>query len=312
VDGQAFPHHAGRIQLNHYICRSGEDIEEKLRRKAGGAGRPYLRERFDQVNQSSCVEDRVIIDTVAASLARLGLIAAGQVVPDGHLLGLMHQAAGLALPAPPPPVKTGRVRRRNAVVSFISIKTALQEAVEGKDTAAAVEASKKLIRLFPSHLSFHSSLAGYCLGRGDLEGALDALSAALELAADSLPAARALADYYYLTDQVGKAEEILRWLLTRDPDEPQVLFKLSKAVLSQSRAGEGIELCWRALQLDQPPYSLEAGQVREMIHNISEFLRKNGNQRGAAAFLEAGLRRFPEDEGLQAAVAECRAADAVS
>ena len=238
VDYQRFPFSNQLIQINHYFCRSEEDIQGKLARKSGGAGRDYSLSRFEMVDHNSCVEDLDIfysiknllpadLETVTVNKKSLEKIykTFQQSVENKKANGFV--AAEVVVERKSPDFE-----------EYLRLKESLNSASAQNDFVLCRELTLHLINLFPEDVIHYTSFASYSLQLGDFENAWKALSKAWQIHKGDYEVLRVMADFFYLTENFPMAENGFRSLLEIGPQEVSTLTRLGLVLVHQGRFDE--------------------------------------------------------------------------
>ena len=299
VDYQRFPNYIEKIQLNHYYCRSENEIDQKLRR--GNSGDiTWPRRFFDVVNLMSTYEDTTILKILDALFQQAGLDSPSQVTTAG-VASLLEKMAVLALARCPAPVTMMTLLQQTH--SFRAEFSAIEE-LKSQTRAAMIrkefEETKRLTLLLlqkaPQNIILYDVLASILLDLGDPPAAWQALSRAWEISPNNnYIVLGAMAFYFLRVDNYNMAEKTCRLVMELAPHNMATLGMLTYSLIGQGRYEE-------ALKVGMPVVEL-AGQFGELpermgvvlVKKMADYLLEKKDYVGAACLWEAGVKCQPGD-----------------
>ncbi len=177
-------------------------------------------------------------------------------------------------------------------------------ALAAAGSAPVVSPDPLLAALVPETAGFFLAQAAQRAAAGDLEGALEEVTRALDAEPASVPALRARAETLWALGRVTDAVSSYRDVAVRAPEEARSHVDLARALLAlPETAGldEADTALGRALALDaEHPEALELSARARMAR---------GDGLGAKALLERVLEIHPEQHGARWALAELVAAE---
>ena len=238
VDYQRFPFSNQLIQINHYFCRSEEDIQEKLARKSGGAGRAYTVSRFEMVDQNSCIEDLDIFYSIKNQLSvdleevEVNKKNLERIYETFQLSVGNKKADGVVIP------KAAVEGDNSDFDEYLRLKERLKTASAQNDLVLSRELTLRLINFFPEDLIHYTSFASYSLQLGDFENAWKALSTAWQIHKEAYEVLRVMADFFFLTENFPMAENAFRSLLEIGPQEVSTITRLGLVLVNLGRFDE--------------------------------------------------------------------------
>jgi len=298
VDTQNIPNCINKIQLNHYICRSEEDIQEKLFRKEAGAGRLYTRVRFDGVNRLSTKDDLSIISTIIHMAPKYHL--------DGEQLNrIIDGNASL-------PVWLHRVSEdiqlqvgidvliievipRAEFLEYFQKLNKLVEAYKQKDIEKAITSTQEFVDEYPQKIFLYTSLANLAMYYKNLELAWKVLQEAWKINPNDYEVLTQLSHFFFLAGEYGEAEKILRRMLDIFPHETDPLFRLSWALAKQDHLDEAYKIGYPVVITHGLGGEIILENLAEWIRLVGGYLKKKGSNQAARKLGRVGLKIAPGD-----------------
>lgn len=265
VDGQRYPNHIAKIQLNHYYCRSSQEIDAKLRR--GNAQSVALaRQRFDAINALSTVQDSAIQD----SLANLFLRAA---IQTGDFLKKMATLARLRIPLPAN-IPTGPVglTTRAAFSAEQQLKSQVRQAIQRADLPEAQRLKLLRLQMAPGNILLLLELASTTLDLGDFSTTWQILSQAWQFSPNNYHVLHAMLIYFLRLENYPMAENTSRLLLQLAPHNLTTQALLTHSLLGQQRWAEALQLGLPVLEYAAAQTDLPEGMADFLVGQLSAYL----------------------------------------
>ena len=278
VDYQRFPFSNKKIQINHYFCRSEEDIQEKMARKLGGAGRAYDYSRFEKVDKGSCIEDLEIFSTINEQLTAAGVIPELQ-INKKNLAGIyqtfrrhMKQKKTAGIPY----ADQNDWQGDTSFEEYLKLKENLKSASAEKNILKARELTLQLINLFPGDVIHYTSFATLSLQIGDFDSAWKALSQAWQIHKEAYEVLRVMADYFYLIKNYSMAENAFLSLLEIGPEEVSVRTRLGLVLINLGRFDEAYEQLLKVLENRFFKDEVNEDMVQDLLNLLIIHYRNSG------------------------------------
>lgn len=286
VDHQIFPNYVEKIQLNHYFCRSEEEIEHKLRRGRGDSTAPWQRARFDTVNLRATYPD-----LYAARLAE-SLATPDPARPIG-LLPRMAAAVRARKPAPREDPPNQAVNIRAEILSQLRDQHAMTVAGDQGDYAEGIRLGLKLLETNPSNISLLGDVAVYYIQTGDAASAWQALAQAWRLAPNSYFILSRMVYYFLRISNFEMAEKSCRLLLQIAPHDLTALGYLTEALIGQKRFEEAVKVGVPVVEL-----AAEIGELPDrmgifLVKALADILAEKKDFSTATHLWEAGVKCEP-------------------
>ncbi|MCX6059049.1 MAG: glycosyltransferase family 92 protein [Chloroflexi bacterium] len=296
VEGQRFPNYTEKIQLNHYYCRSEQEIGLKLRRGRGDADSSYARMRFDVINSIANYEDVSILQNLKTLFLDIGLVVA----PGSQMINLLEKMATLASagrPAPPvdgevpPPSEANNFRSEFSSMEILKAQT--QAAISRREFDEARRITLLLLQRVPHNINLYVDLALVYLNLDDPQAAWQSLTRAWQLSPNNYAVLSGMVFYFLRIDNFSMAENACRLLLELAPHELVALGMMTHSLIGQERYEEAIKVGLPVVEL--------AGQFGEMpdqmgvflVKKMADYLLEKKDYAGAAHLWEAGVKCQP-------------------
>ena len=298
VDGQRFPNYTEKIQLNHYYCRSEQEIELKLRRGRSDGDAVYPRKRFDAINSMATYQDTSIFQSLKFLIQEDGCDACAQMVSP-RAASLLEKIAALAsikcpIPFGMPPVRQARSFRVE-FSSMEALKAQTQAAISRREFDQARHLMLLLLQRVPHNINLYVDIALIYLDLDDPTAAWKALTQAWLLSPNNYIVLSSMVFYFLRVENFSMAENTCRLLLELAPHELVALGMLTHSLIGQERYEEAVRVGVPVVEL--------AGQLGEMpdqmgvflVKKMADYLRDKKDYAGAAHLWEAGVKCQPGD-----------------
>ncbi|NPV87546.1 MAG: glycosyltransferase family 92 protein [Anaerolineae bacterium] len=303
VDDQLFPNHVEKVQLNHYFCRSLEEMESKLARGRGGDGVVYTQKRFIEVEKFSQVADESVFRTLRSVFALAGhssgaAIEEPFVFEGDELKRWMHE---VAMQRQPPSAKAvaldeKEVARRPEMVWHFDRLLQMKDGYARGDFDAARLVIEELMQKYTHKVILYTSLAAVCFGMQDVAGVWNALSTAWQIAPGSYEVLRGLGDYFMWAGDYFRAENAFYAMLAQGRDEVDILGRLALALLRQGKMAQAAEIGVPVLRANRILPQLKETIANELLQGLAEHLRSVGDVERYQEL--CGMARADFGEGL--------------
>ena len=288
VDNQDFPSHTQKIQLNHYFCRSEEEIEQKLRR--GNSGRvAWQRRRFEQVNLLANYEDTSILQNLQSLF---------QAEPVSQTAGLFENLSSLARGRQPAPIEfmpAAEVVFSPEMTSFLDAVLEFREIQARADRGEYQRWILKQLQLFPQKINLLIDLAFCELDLGDPPAAWQALSRAWQMAPNSYASLLGMTVYFMRVKDFGMAEKTCHLLLEQAPHDLMTLGLMTEAWIGLGRWDEALQIGLPVVELSAQVGELPDGMGVNLVKKMADYLLEKKDFAGAARLWQAGVQCQPGD-----------------
>jgi cytochrome c-type biogenesis protein CcmH/NrfG len=307
VDGQRFPNCTELIQLNHYFCRSEQEIDQKLSRGNSGSV-IWPRRLFNAVNFMATYQDTDIINNLGNLFQRAHIDSHG-LLTASEAPGLLNKIATVAsvrYPAllemiPPPRALIFRTEFSNSE----ALRAQTQAALDRKE----FEEVKRLIlirlQMMPQNIILYVDLSVNLLDMNDPVAAWQVLTQAWQLSPNNYIVLSGMAFYFLRVKNFCMAEKTCRLLFELAPHDMVALGMMTHSLIGQGRYEE-------ALKVGVPVVEL-AGQLGELpermgvflVKKMADYLLEKKDYTGAARLWQAGVQCQPGDVNNLLELARC-------
>ncbi len=300
---QVAPFSAERIQLNHYWCRSEEELEQKFSRGRGDGGTAYERKLFEYYNQQAIIEDKAILNLLQAKLSP-GYDAVRQgndsLEPDlsNWIDVARHQAPEIAKPVVPVDVKPAArfVQTREEIAAFHTYATRVCGAEKTSDIPALIKDFLELIELYPTDVQFYCGLADALMSSGDLENSWGVLAKAWKLAPNNYKILTYMGKYFHTAGQFEQSEKIYRLAEAQDPYGFRLLCWFARMYIDWGVYDRAFECIWRAVS--SYPYSAKNADILDVIKKLGVYYYSKGRAAKVLEIFEIAVQKNPDDYDL--------------
>jgi Tfp pilus assembly protein PilF len=300
VDGQNFPHHADKIQLNHYFFRSEKEFREKQKRGRGDSGATYKTGMFDHIHRAATYEDQTaleVIKTVFKKNEVEGWNLEETYKPNAPTLKNMMREQASRFPDRPPISQKGYlVVPRAEIQEYCNLVDTVSKAVEAKDYKTACLIQNQVIEKYPQLIIHYTDISETYFSLGDYQTAYQVLQRASKISPDNFAVQISLGTYYLRTNDFVKAEELCRQILIKAPTEAQVLLGLAWSLINQSRYDEAVGVIYKAIETNRY-ITGEPGAI-DLINLIGVYMYRRGDHTQAMSLFEWALEDNAEDVDL--------------
>lgn len=295
VDGQRFPNRIAKIQLNHYYCRSSQEIDAKLRR--GNAQSVALaRQRFDAINARSTVPDSSILESLATLCHTAALEPAN---PGAHSRDLLNKIAALArlrtpLPTHLPPAPLG-LSSRAAFSAEQQLKSQVRQAIQRDDLPEVQRLKLLRLQMAPGNILLLLELASTTLDLGDFSATWQILSQAWQSSPNNYLVLHGMLIYFLRIENFPMAENTSRLLLQIAPHDLTTQALLTHSLLAQQRWAEALQVGLPVLELAADQNNLPEGMAEFLLGRLSAYLTETHDYPALVRLWRAGCASRPGD-----------------
>lgn len=303
VDYQKAPVHIQAIQLNHYYCRSEEDMLKKFNRGEGGAGRPHVMEAFQYANKNAKIVDVEALK----SIARISKMESAEIKKIGILnfLNLQFQKAH----SPTMPVQKSDQNPN-------SIRPELQICINQKSELKALRDNPEaacilltqLIHEYPGILLHQTAFAAHQLILGNYDSAWQALAKAWKQAPGAYEVLRVLADYFFVTEQYAKAEKTFRAMLDQSVNS-STLMRLGLALIKLEKWDDALQCVFPIFQDEESVLLLEKEMILDLICVLGIHYVDRNDKITAQKIIQIGQAFFVGEERFNDLISRSKKAD---
>ena len=292
VDGQRFPNKTELIQLNHYFCRSQDEIAKKLSRGGGVRLVAWPQERFDAMNSQATYQDTSILQNLAALFQAENMSETQPV----ELLEKMSTLANTRRPIllEKIPMREGFVSR-SEFIDWEEIKAQGELAKSRGDIKQACQILLRMSQMQPQNIVIYVDLAAHYMKINDLGAAWQALTQAWQLSPNNYVVLGAMVFYFLRTGNYGMAEKTCQLLLEMSPHNLTVLGMLTEAILGQGRYEEAIKVGTPVVELSARIGELPERMSIFLVKKMADHLLEKKDYSGAVRLWEAGVKCKPGD-----------------
>ncbi len=298
VDGQHFPVSIKKIQLNHYYCRSEDEIERKLQRGRGALNAAWPRRRFDMINSLATREETSIQHNLEIFFRRAGLEAPGHVT-GSEIPHLLENMAVLAQPRSSQPLNTKpqdeRVSVREEFFKIALLREQIQTALQSKNLQEAKRLMQVRLQMLPQNITLHADLANCLLDLGDPESAWQVLGRAWQISPNNYVLLGSMAFYFLRIKNFKLAENTCRLLLEMAPHDMIALGMLTHSLLGQERFEEAIRIGIPVVEISAQVGELPDRMSEFLVKKMADYLLEKKDYQGAVQLLESGVKCQPND-----------------
>jgi Tfp pilus assembly protein PilF len=291
IDYQRFPNYIDKIQLNHYFCRSLDEIEQKLQRGRGAAASSWKRARFDNVNTHAIYQDVTILQNLAALFRSAGdeTIEINDLFEATCLTGKLADLAHSIRPLPfdPPPVS--EVIFRPEMVVYKNKKDQLGKAEEEGNYEDVKRLLVDKIEEIPYLLASYVDLSTCLLKLNDPASAWQMLSQAWQMGRNSYRVLVGMTYYFLRVGNFQMAEKTCKMLLDMAPNELVVLGMMTESFLGQGRYEEAIKIGVPVVEVASVAGELPDGMSVYLIKKMAYYLVEKKDYQTAIHLWEVGM-----------------------
>ena len=292
VDDQQFPHQSEKIQLNHYFCRSQEEIEAKLKRGGGARSHALTRGRFDAINAHSDVEDKTILEVLQRMFDRAQNDLGAPSNSSGRLtlLSKLRALAETRRPAPFELAIPDLPIQRPELMEWITLKTESEAASVVHDVEQYGRILLKQLTRQPAHIPLYVGLSYNYLSLNDPVASWQALSQAWQTAPNSYIVLIGMCNYFLATKNFSMAEKTSRLLQTIAPQALLPMGFLAESLIGQGRYEDALKIGVPVVELAAMVGELPKGMGNYLVKLMADYLLKKKDFDGAVKLWEAGAK----------------------
>jgi len=293
VDYQQFPSHTKKIQINHYYCRSEQEIDLKLKRGRGDEASAWPRTRSDGINRMATEDDTSILENLQ-NLFQL-------VEKDSHSQstilktdGLLEMMSALACTRNATPLGMTPPREAcNFQTEFCSIQTLrdqTQAAIDRKEYEEVKRLILSQLEVVPQNIVLYLDLSVYLIYLGDPAGAWKALQQAWQLSPNNYVVLGGMAFFFLKVEDFNMAENACRLLLELAPHELGALGMLTHSLIGQGRFEEALKVGIPVIELSAVFGSLPERMSISLVKKMADYLLEKKDFSGAVRLWQAGIK----------------------
>lgn len=300
VDGQHFPVSTKRIQLNHYYCRSEEEIERKLQRGRGALNASWPRRRFDMINLLATHEETSILHNLENTFQQAGINSNGLPLEPG-MSHLLENIAVLAKVRPSPAfeaiVPPEGFTIRDEFAKIAALREEIQAALGRNDFLAAKNLMTARLQMLPQLIPLYADLANCLLDLGDPESAWQVLGLAWQVSPNNYVLLGAMTFYFLRIKNFKMAENTCRLLLEMAPHDLIGLGMLTHSLLGQERFEEALRIGAPVVEISAKVGELPGRMGVFLVKKMADYLTEKKDYEGALFLWENGVKCQPNDAG---------------
>ncbi|MCE1252375.1 MAG: glycosyltransferase family 92 protein [Anaerolineae bacterium] len=295
VDYQRFPNYIEKIQLNHYFCRSLDEIEQKLQRGRGAAASSWARQRFDNVNRNALYRD----DTALKNLLKLFQARGKQklllndLIEKNVLVENLAELAGLQKTNFTPLPSQAEIVFRPVMVDFLNKKSALDAAENENRLLDVKQLMLSWLAEMPYWTSLYVDLAVVLIRLDENEPAWQLLSQAWQMARNSYKVLVGMTHFFLRNNNYGMAEKTCKLLFDIAPNDLIVLGFMVESLLGLGQYEEAVNIGLPFIDTVSMVGELPEGMSLLLIQKMSDYLVQNNQYPKAIHLWEAGLKLSP-------------------
>jgi tetratricopeptide (TPR) repeat protein len=291
VDYQRFPNHIDEIQLNHYFCRSENEIEQKLKRGRGAKDSAWPKHRFDTVNQWSTYPEKTVLQNLAHLFKIEGVELDG--IEDIHSRNLIDKMAFLAKkkPSKPADYSPSSVNNfREEIILLKEIKTKISTAEEQKDYLEINSLILQLVKAFPTKVTYYVDLSINLIHLKEMDAAWQAMAYAWSTAPNTYYVLSGMTYYFLRAKNYEMADKTAHLLIDLAPNDLTALAYMTEALLGQKRFEEAIHVGVPMIKLAEVFGELPDQMGIYLIREMSSYLQRKRDYITVAQLWEAGMK----------------------
>jgi tetratricopeptide (TPR) repeat protein len=296
VDNQRHPHRSAVIQLNHYYCRSEEEILQKLSRGRGAKSGAWGRGRFDVVNKLSSEKDITALDL----LKRIFELDHGQIwnpdwldAQNTGLCAAMHELVSTRQPTVLEAELPESVTIRPEYLEWKQSKIALNQTLQEKDFSRHKVLLEEQLKRNPDCVFSLTDLGKFYSRSGEFEQAWKVISHAWEITHGSYLVLGVMTDYFRRTKQLDMAQKTVLMRLEYAAYNGSSLTDLALVLMDQGQLIKGLEVGLPVIQRHWVTQELQEGVAQELVVRMSEALLAAGGAQQAVDLLKQATRSMP-------------------
>ena len=297
VDGQRFPNHTDKIQLNHYYCRSERETALKLSRGRGDQGNAWPKKRFETINLMSTYEDTCILQ----NLENLFQQADNEIDCDKVLLQVKSLPEKMAALTNQRSVNSLVTSTPREVLNFNSdlikaeeLKEKTREAILRKNLEEAKRLTMLRLQLAPESVLIQVELASILSDLRDPVAAWQVLSQAWHISPNNYILLGEMALYFLKVNNFIMAENTSRLLIELAPHNLVSLGLLNFSLLGQERYEEALKVGIPVVELSGTLGELPDGMSIRLVQKMAKYLLGKKDYHGAVRLWENGLKCQPD------------------
>ncbi len=271
VDYQRFPNFTHKIQLNHYFCRSEQEIEQKLSRGRGDAGSAWQRQRFQVINAQAAYQD----DTIHQNLKKLCPGSAADGAPDASLLERMALKAGACFPPVNLQVRPAPLGWGQTLEALLLAKNQMKEYDQQGRYAEFLNLGIQVIQALPQAVAVYVDMMEISLRLNQPEQAWQFLAQAWRLAPNTYHVANGMAYFFLRVQNYDMAEKTARLLLEIAPSDMESLGFLTEALIGQNRFEDALKIGAPLIEVSARVGELPQKTSLFLIRKLSDYLKSN-------------------------------------
>ena len=309
VDYQRFPRHTEKIQLNHYFCRSEQEINLKLRR-GNSQTVVWPRQRFDTLNFTAIYEDTNIHQKLESVFQKTGFVNRG--LMDFLLVdGLLEKMAVLARTRNPIPIEVTAPRTadsfRPELAGWLEIKDQWELAKTRGEFYQQIQLGLGILQLYPHYLHVYVAQAIIYLRINDSDAAWQALSTAWQLSPNNnYNVLCGMSIYFLYVENFNMAENTCRLVLELSPHDIVVMGLLVQSLIGQKRYEDALKIGGPVMELAWTPgWELPAQMGVNMVKKLADYLLEKKDYTGAVRLWQAGVQCQPREVNNLLELARC-------
>ena len=295
VDYQRFPNHIDKIQLNHYYCRSENEIDQKLSRGNSGAV-AWPRRLFDAVNLMATYQDTSILKNLEVLFQQAGLDSNCQLTVPG-VAGLLDKMATLAYARRPSPLEIPLICEARIFRVELSSMEALKDQTRAALMREEFYEGKRLISLLlqraPQNIILYDVLAGVLLDLDDPAAAWQTLTSAWQISSNNYIVLSGMAYYFLRVNNFSMAEKTCRLVLELAPHDMAALALLAHSLIGQGRYEEALKVGVPVIELSGKLGELPERMGVFLVKKMADYLLEKKDYTGAVRLWEAGVKCRP-------------------
>lgn len=296
VDGQHFPVSVGKLQLNHYYCRSEQEIQRKLKRGRGAMDAAWPRRRFDMINLLADKKETSALERLERYFgdAPVDLVepAMSYVLQNISILAKHKTAAPFAADT-----VEHRFAPRGEFEKTKLMRDQIQSALERGELKQASSLMLERLKIYPQLITLYADLANCLLDLGDFESAWQVLGTAWKLSPNNYVLLGGMAFYFLRTQNYKMAENTCRLLLDMAPHDTIGLGMLTHSLIGQDRYEEALAIGVPVIELAARFGELPGRMGLFLVKKLADHLIERNYIESAVRLLRNGVMSQPQDAG---------------
>ncbi|HVN54759.1 MAG TPA: glycosyltransferase family 92 protein [Anaerolineaceae bacterium] len=303
VYDQYMPFTAEKIQLNHYWCRSEEEINQKYSRGRGDGGDPYKLNLYEYYNSQAVIEDRKVLHILKTMLDPQNTPASAMDPRKAddltNWIELAREKYAMRLqayPLAPRPVENLTADNRDEIANFHRMAGEVCNAEKEKDLPNLIKDFLKLTEMYPTAIQFYCGLADALMETKDFRNSWGVLAEAWKRAPNNYKVLTFMGKFFHTIGQFERSEKMYLLAESQDPYGFRLLCWFARMYLDWGKYDRAFECIWKAVS--SYPNSTNTQDILEVIKKLGVCYYPGRDADKVIQLFEIALSNNPEDVDL--------------